>query len=131
MSATPCPACGCDRVEGAAAHIVAGALAGDDLDLAIESGLLSCDQCDGCTDACAAMLLAARDARQRAFAARARFRAREARLQRRAAERASTRAIPAPSPATAEAAGFQPALPSAAAAALARAKAKAAGRKPE
>ncbi|HEY0661548.1 MAG TPA: hypothetical protein VGD21_09570 [Lysobacter sp.] len=130
MSATPCPVCGCDRAEGSAAHAVAGALAGDDLDRAIESGLLSCNRCDGCTSACTTTLLAARETRQRALAARSRFRAREERLQRRANERAAARIIPAPSPAPGDTVAPKPGLPSAAAAALARAKAKAAGRTP-
>jgi hypothetical protein len=105
-------------------------LAADHLDRAIESGLLSCNLCEGCTEACKKTLLAARETRQRALAARSRFRAREERLQRRASERAAARAIPAPLPAAGDTLAPKPALPSAAAAALVRAKAKAAGRTP-
>jgi hypothetical protein len=101
------------------------ALVEDDLDGAIQSGLLADHVCDGCTPACTAMLLDRRNARQFALAARERFRAREARLARRQQERTARRST-APAIGTVAA----PALPAAAAAALARAKAKAAGRNP-
>lgn len=74
-------------------------------------------------------LVAARDERLRALAARERYRVRALRLERRAAERAAKRA-PASTvsggPATV--ADNRPPLPSAAAAVLARAKARAAER---
>lgn len=120
----PCPFCGCSDMHGANAHAIAAALAGDDLDRAIETGLLAAMPCAGCTDLCNARIIAARDARRSALAARERYRARQARLARRAEERAAART--APVTATPEA---QPALPSAAAAALERAKARAAERR--
>jgi len=98
------------------------ALAVDDVDGAIDAGLLASDGCDGCTPACAMSLAAARDERLAALAARERFRAREARLSRREQERMARRspaANPTPSP--------RAALPPAAAAALQRALGKAAG----
>lgn len=117
--------CGCRDAGGAAAHAVVMALAQDDTDLAIERGLLDrAVACDACSDACRARLHHARHEREAALAARERYRARNARIERRARERAE-RATPAPAvdrPATA------PSLPSAAAAALARARAKAAQR---
>ena len=116
--------CGCIDPRGAAMHVIAAALAVDDLDRAIEAGLLVCEPCPGCDLACSASVLAMRDARRGALAARERFRAREARLRRRAEERAARRTIAAgPSEAAGEAP--RPALPPAAAAALARAKARA------
>lgn len=148
--------CGCADPHGAAAHAIAAALAADDLDGAIDAGLLREDfacmlVCGQCTPACARISLDARDARLRALAARERYRARSQRLQRRADERAAQRA-PAPAAATTtddignKTTGLdgasasdsahapppppRPALPSAAAAALARAKAKAAQRGP-
>ena len=121
---SPCPVCGCSEMRGATTHAIAAALAEDDLDRAIETGLLAAMPCSGCGDACNARVIAARDARVSAYAARERYRARQARLQRRAEERAATRTIPVT--ATQEA---KPALPSAAAAALARAKARAAERR--
>ncbi|MBW8851995.1 MAG: hypothetical protein JF600_14535, partial [Xanthomonadales bacterium] len=72
-------------------HALAEAVASDDLDRAIALGLLAFDpgphRCDDCREAIDA-LLAARDARLRALAARERFRAREARLAARAEARA-------------------------------------------
>ena len=124
MSAS-CSICGCTDVRGRDAHSIAAALAEDDIDRAIEAGLLSVMPCASCSDACTMRLTAARDARLSALAARERYRARQARLQRRAEERAAARAAPAIT-ATADA---KPALPSAAAAALARAKARAAERR--
>ncbi|MGQ4658983.1 hypothetical protein [Lysobacter sp. F6437] len=104
--------------------MIAAALAVDDLDRAIEAGLLMCERCPGCEPACRASVVSARDARRGALAARERFRARDARLHRRAEERAARRTIATrPSEATVEAP--RPALPPAAAAALARAKARA------
>jgi hypothetical protein len=112
-----CPLCAC--VEAHPAHEILAALREDELDAAIERGLLDAQPCPRCNADCASRLIAARDARLRALAARERFRARGKRLARRAAERDAARNVAAKQPA---------ALPPAAAAALARAKAKAAGR---
>jgi hypothetical protein len=120
----PCPACSCSDIRGANTHAIAAALAEDDIDRAIETGLLAAMPCSGCDDACSARVIAARDARRSALAARDRYRARQARLARRAQERAAARATPVT--ATPEA---KPALPPAAAAALARAKARATERR--
>jgi len=117
-----CPVCGC--VADHAAHAIVAALVDDDLDAAIERGLLDAAPCDACASGCRDALMHARDGRRRALAARERFRARNARLEHRAEARAAAR-MPAPAPETAK-----PALPPAAAAALARAKAKAASRGP-
>ena len=117
-----CPACRCSA--DSPQHAIAAALLADDLDAAIEAGLLAGVACAGCSSECNALVAHARDSRLRALAARERYRARQARLLRRAQERAAARAVPA------AAAGpeSKPALPSAAAAALARAKARAADR---
>jgi hypothetical protein len=88
-------ACGCRQPGSIAAHRIAEVLAHDDLDRAMTAGLLECEPCEGCTPACRASLLAARDSRRFALAARERFRSREARLARRQAER---RGAPAPTP---------------------------------
>lgn len=132
MNGTPCPLCACTRAEGVSAHAILAALVTDDLDRAIELGLLASDGCAGCSDLCSRTMTAARDARLRALAARERFRVREARLQRRSDERANKRATnprPVEGRDTASDGGTaKPALPSAAAAALERAKAKAAER---
>lgn len=100
----------------------------DDLDRALALGLMAYlpdpqhDALDAnCAQVCATLLAAQRRLRD-AWAARERYRARTARLQRRAAERDARRA-PAPAPSQPAA----PALPPLAAAILARAKAKAAG----
>jgi len=118
---SPCTHCGCTRET--TAHAVLDALRVNDVDAAIELGLLDGVPCPGCRDDCNARLRQARDERHFALAARERHRARAARLQRRAAEREARRAPPAQT-----AAADTPALPAAAAAALARAKAKAAAR---
>ena len=113
--------CSCSDPAGSAAHAIAGALADGDLDHALALGLLDVDACPGCSAECSAVLLAARDSRRVALAARERYRARNLRLERRAAERAARRAPPVavtPERAT-------PPLPPAAADALARALAKA------
>lgn len=100
----------------------------DDVDAAIDAGLMQYVPCPACdsSDAQAARDSASiRAVQQRladAWAARDRYRARNARLQRREAERAARRA-PARNADT-----KIPSLPPAAAAALARAKAKAAGK---
>jgi hypothetical protein len=116
-------ACGCSDVLAADVHRVMAALLEDDLDGAMQAGLLTDHVCAGCTPACAAMLLERRESRRAALAARERFRAREARLARRQQERVARRStVPVAGSAA------PPALPRAAAAALARAKAKVAGR---
>jgi hypothetical protein len=108
-------------------HAIASALADDDLDLALELGLLDAAPCEHCSGACNARLATARDARLAALAARERYRLRQARLQRRAQQRAPARVASTPTATnTAEA---NPALPTAAAAALARAKERAAERR--
>jgi hypothetical protein len=122
MRAVACPVCGCAAED--ASHVIASALVDGDPDAAIEAGLLDVVLCNACTPDCRAALLAARDDRLRALAARERFRARNARLERREEARAAAR-MPAPVPDMSKSA-----LPPAAAAALARAKAKAAGREP-
>jgi hypothetical protein len=123
----PCLVCGCSESNGAATHALVATVQAGDLDRAITLGLLHCHPCAGCNAACTEILLAARDARLSALAARERYRAREARLQRRAAELATKRApaIPVDAPVTAA----PPTLPPAVAAALARAQAKAAERR--
>jgi hypothetical protein len=123
--ALACRVCGC--VADHAAHAIAAALADDDVDAAIELRLLDAAPCDACAPGCRTALMHARDSRLRAFAARQRFRARNARLQRRAEARAAAR-VPARVPENAQ--PEMPTLPPAAAAALARAKAKAASRDP-
>jgi hypothetical protein len=120
--AAACPACGCTHAQNVATHAVRAALVEDDLDSALTLGLLDVTVCDGCDDACTMALRGARDARIRALAARDRFRAREARLERRRQERADRRSSTV---APGNRATISP-LPAAAAAALARAKAKAA-----
>lgn len=119
MSDAGCPACGCGIASDV--HGVVAALSRDDLDAAIQYGLLASEPCPGCGTACRQRLVQARDERRGALAARDRYRARQARLARRAAERA---ARPAP-PATAAADAAKPALPAAAADVLARALARA------
>ncbi|MFO3707157.1 hypothetical protein ACI6Q5_19790 [Xanthomonas codiaei] len=100
----------------------------DDLDRALALGLMDYqptpqqDGADATPANVVAALLAAQQRLRTAWAARERYRARAARLQRRAAEREARRA-PAPAPSQTAV----PALPPLAAAILARAKAKAAG----
>ncbi len=117
----PCPGCSCSLAtpHSLATHAVLAALAMDDLDRALASGLLDCNVCVGCSEACNAQLVAARDARLCALTARERYRARTARLQQRVLERDARRVPTIPST------GAEKALPPAAAAALARAKARA------
>ena len=135
MTPTGCPAC---NDTGIAA--LAAAVAVDDLDAAIEQGLLAFEAPATCCTACApriATVLAARDARRHALAARERFRARQARLIERAEEKARRRAaatsvegLPAEGmSARGMPTAAAPALPSAAQAALARAKARAAAKR--
>ncbi|GAA4863406.1 hypothetical protein [Luteimonas vadosa] len=92
---------------------------GDELDAAIESGLMACDPAAIANARDRALLAAAQEKLRGAWAARERHRAREARLARRAAERLARGAPASGAPAS------SPPLPPAAAAALARAKAKA------
>lgn len=124
-----CAGCGCVAAGGAGAHAIVAALREDDLDAALSLGLLDASQaCPACSDGCRARLVAAREQREAALAARARHRVRTERLERRQRERAERRK-PAVAPGIPGATA--PALPAAAAAALARAKAKAAaGGKP-
>jgi len=117
-----CPACGCTHAQNIATHAVRAALVEDDIDRALTLGLLDVATCEGCDRLCTMALLDARETRIRALAARDRFRAREARLERRRQERVDRRS-------SATASGNRTTtspLPAAAAAALARAKAKAA-----
>jgi len=118
--------CGCVDPAGAAAHAINAALRVDDVDAAIEAGLLDRGlECGSCNEECRARLHHVRDERITALAARERYRARNGRLERRARERAEKRA---PAPIADIAAPMPSALPSAAAAALARAREKAAQR---
>jgi hypothetical protein len=123
----PCR-CGCARPGGARVHHVADALAVDDVDQALDAGLFDVEPCPACTPDCTASLVAARDARRVALAARERYRARAARLQRIAAEREAHRAVRAAPAETTPGRPVPPPLPPVAAAALARAKARAGGR---
>lgn len=125
MTAGACPIC-----HDAGIAALAAAVVDDDLDGAIGRGLLVFEApivaCDACAPRVAAVL-AARDARLRALAARERYRARETRLAERAEAKARRRATAA-SAQTATTAPT-PALPAAALAALARAKARAAAKR--
>ena len=121
-----CSGCGCLHGDAwsVATHAVIAALADDDFDRAIESGLLDLIRCDQCTPDCQSILITARMQRAKALAARERYRARTARMQLRAHERAARRGT---TPTTTQS-ETKPTLPAAAAAALARAKIKAAER---
>lgn len=111
----PCPACGCTTAHPA--HALAAALARDDLDAAIDAGLLDAGtSCPHCSRTCSAQIAQARTARLAALAARERHRQRNARLQRRARQRERT-----PS-ATEAGTGLSAAASAALARALARAK---------
>lgn len=131
----PCPNCTCASAcpVGLPTAALLAALQADDVDRALSLGLLDCTGCGDCSRACdagvpvAQTLIAARDDRRRALAARERFRARASRLERRAAERAAKR-MPAVHAETVVVTPQSTALPSSAAAALARAKARAAER---
>ena len=94
----------------------------DDVDAAIEAGLMAFDGFDALAPDEHAVIVSAQQRLHDAWAARDRYRAREARLARRAAERQAKRAP------LQDDNGKPPPLPPAAAAALARAKAKAAGK---
>lgn len=92
----------------------------DDIDAAIEAGLMRYVPCPACDPAAAAELTEAQRKLSMAWAARDRYLARNARLARRAAERDAKRAPAIPE--------RKSPLPPAAAAVLARAKARAAER---
>lgn len=117
------------RHDCARLHALAALLAKDAVDAALEAGLMDVQadlHCSGCAED--ARRVAAEQARLRFnWAARERYRARSARLQRRAAERQARRA-PAPAAAAETKTAAAPSLPPAVAAALARAKARAAER---
>jgi Na+-translocating ferredoxin:NAD+ oxidoreductase RnfC subunit len=104
-------------------------LRSDDMDAAIEAGLMRFRACAACEreDTTYALrcapILEAQQRLSRAWAARDRYRARQARLAQRAAERDARRASPGPVEQA------KSALPPSAAAILARAKAKAAERR--
>lgn len=104
-------------------------LQSDDLDAAIEAGLMRFHACAACERedptyaSLCAPILEAQQRLSRAWAARDRYRARQARLAQRAAERDARRAPPGPVEQA------KTALPPNAAAILARAKAKAAERR--
>ncbi|MDY4339270.1 hypothetical protein [Xanthomonas sp. LF07-6] len=108
----------------------------DDLDAAIDGGLMDYrgtdpedDRLDPAHPQLRAQVLAAQQRLRDAWDARARYRARSARLERRANARQARRAAATPIASTSTtAAPSAPALPAAAAAILARAKAKAAQR---
>ncbi len=105
---------------------LAALLRADDVDAAIEAGLMA-DWPDACAEALdptpRALLLDARARLRTAWDARARFEARNARRAQRAAERDAGRRVPVDAPDDAPAP--RPALPAGAAALLARAKARA------
>jgi hypothetical protein len=93
----------------------------DDVDRAIEAGLMAFDDFDTLAPDERVTIASAQQRLRDAWVARDRYRAREARLARRAAERQTKRTQQRDD-------GGKPPLPPAAAAALARAKAKAAGK---
>ena len=95
-------------------------LTADDIDAAIEAGLMRFAACPACEPAVTARVIAEQKRLATAWAARDRYLARKARLTRRAEERDARRAQQLPE--------RKSALPAAAAAILARAKAKAAER---
>lgn len=118
-SPSPCP-------QAAHGERLLALLARDDLDAAIDAGLMEIAPC-AADCGCVTRLAPAWEAQRRlrtAWEARDRHRARQARLLRRAAERDARRT---PVPATPQAP--RPSLPPSAAAILARAKARAAGHK--
>jgi len=98
-----------------------------DVDAAIEAGLMawSAHSGDGLDAAERALLAATCERLRTAWAARERFRARQARLQRREHERRERRVASMPALTATPAAPSTPALPAAAAAILARARARA------
>ena len=116
----PCPAC--ERTQR-----LAFLLASDEVDAALEAGLMAWAPCpvDGTDPARAEAITQAQTRLRTAWAARARYRQRQARLERRAAEREARRIAAMPADPVAPA---RPALPAAAAAILERARARAAER---
>jgi len=122
--ASACPCCACTDASGDGSHALLSMVLADDLDSAMVAGLCEATPCESCERACNTRLLAVRDDRLDALAARERFRTRNARIARlrdaRERERTSSRRI-------ASAASGSPALPASAADALARALAKASG----
>lgn len=123
MTGVPCLACSNKML-----CAIADALATDNIDQALELGLLDsfpeivngvCRECDARTR----IIIDAREARLHALAARERYRTREARLTERAESRGRKRASVTPQTSVAA-----PSLPPAAAAALARAKARVAAK---
>jgi hypothetical protein len=123
----PCITCACTAKHPA--HAQLAALREDDLDAALALNLLDALPCPTCAETCNAALLAARDARRFALAARARHHTRALRLARIQTERdAARRPASVFTPAQAPAQPAAATLPSAAADALARALAKAKAR---
>ena len=120
MSGSPCPACGCGA--DSPAHALVVRLRVDDVDGALDDGLLATTGCAQCTADCTAALLAERDGRRAALDARERFLRRERRLALRAARRDARRATVKPNTAS-----LAPSLPVSAAAALQRALSRARG----
>lgn len=100
---------------------LAALLVDDELDAALDAGLMDFDACPGCDPDAAKRIDAAKQRIGQAWAARERYRARSARLARIAAEREARRAPVATEKKTS--------LPPAAAAVLARAKARVAQRR--
>jgi len=98
-----------------------------DLDAAIDAGLMdwTAHPDDGLEKGEYALLLQTRDRLHTAWSARARFRARQARLERREHERRERRTVQAAHPPAPSATPSPPVLPAAAAAILARARARA------
>ena len=116
----PCP--GCEQ-----AHALARLLADDEVDAALQAGLMAWAPCaSGCTAPADADAITRAQGRLRtAWAARERYRQRATRLERRAAEREARRVTLQPAGPTTP---VRPALPAAAAAILERARTKAAER---
>jgi hypothetical protein len=109
-----------DRHDCSRGELLWRLLEADDIDAAIEAGLMGFVPCPACDSIVVARVAAERKRLAAAWAARDRYLARKARLARRAEEREARRASPPP--------GRKSALPAAAATILARAKAKAAER---
>ena len=99
---------------------LAGLLEADEIDAALHSGLMAFTPCPACGTLHATTVQAAQQRLHTAWAARERYRLRNARLAQRAAERDARRKQEVPEK--------RSALPAAAAAILARAKARAAER---
>ncbi|KAB8193348.1 hypothetical protein FKV24_006705, partial [Lysobacter maris] len=88
----PCRLCGCKDASGAKQHAMLDALAADDVDRAIDLGLMAAEPCPCCKPTCHLPLVQARAALKHAHDARDRYRERMARLQRLADEREAARA---------------------------------------